>query len=154
MEVIVKKLIIGLSLLLIGGVASAAQITCRGEYFGYQFTARANSTGTRVVGKIRIDVRDGGGFHRSGSVRATSSDIRRGRYLRFAGRASDGSTGSVNANYNSSSRNYDGILHASTSMGSVRVSVLCTLRGSGREVIEDSKTGLEAVLEGLPVEIQ
>lgn len=132
-----KKIFGFVSAFLVCGAAHAGKISCNGSYFGYNFAVNANTQGTRIVGRIQLDVSNGQERHR-GNMRATSSDIRAGRYLRFSGGDSRGS-GSLSANYSSDGR-YHGTLHAQSPQGTATVPVVCTLRGSFNGDIDSSDT--------------
>ena len=130
-EPIVKSLMLVFAAVLLAGAgaAEAAQVTCSGSYFGYDFTVRSNVARNRLSGKINIlVVNRSQGFRQSGTMTPTSSDIRPGKHLRFSGRGPDGATGSVDATHSGGS-SYQGTLHASASAGSVNVPVACRLTG-------------------------
>jgi hypothetical protein len=137
--------------LLIGAVqAEAAQFTCRGTYFGYNFSVRGNTARTKIAGRINIVVTNSQGERQTASMTPTSSDIRPGQHIRFSGRGAKNSTGTVHAAYVSGT-NYEGTLAATSDIGSVNVPVACRLTGRYLDIVDEFG---ELFLEDLPTPLE
>jgi hypothetical protein len=128
-----KRLMIAMVFIAFGGVAQAGQVACVGEYMGYRFVVGASVAHKRIPGNISVSITNSSGYNKTGKMRVSSSNIRAGEYIQFAGRNAEGS-GAVSATFDPSSRSYLGTLTAASSKGNVNVGVRCAL--SGAEMLE------------------
>ncbi|WP_413560409.1 hypothetical protein [Bdellovibrio sp. HCB209] len=119
-----KSLFLTGAILLVGGLAQAAQIHCEGSYYWYKFKADATTSGNQIVGDILITV--SGGSSKQIAMQVTSSDVQEGQYI-LATATGDGASGRLEAKFDRSSRSYEGTLYANTSEGNANVDVVCTM---------------------------